>query len=107
MPAESDDDQAGSETAGDRRSSKEWPTAEGDAHEQVPEDQHKSTPPPPIDGGRSIYADFIKEQLDAQEARKVSLEQRGLAVITTSGALVTLLFGLTALGAAGYHLRHT
>jgi nitrate reductase NapE component len=27
----------------------------------------------------------------------VSLEQRGLAVITTSGVLVTLLFGLTAL----------
>lgn len=48
-------------------------------------------------GGRSIYADYIKEQLEAQEARKVSLEQRGLAVITTSGVLVTLLFGLTAL----------
>lgn len=47
--------------------------------------------------GRFIYADYIKEQLDAQEARKVSLEQRGLAVITTSGVLVTLLFGLTAL----------
>ena len=47
--------------------------------------------------GRAIYADYIKEQLEAQEARKVSLEQRGLAVITTSGALVTLLFGLTAL----------
>lgn len=47
--------------------------------------------------GRAIYADYIKEQLEAQEARKVSLEQRGLAVITTSGVLVTLLFGLTAL----------
>ena len=47
--------------------------------------------------GRTIYADYIKEQLDAEEARKVSLEQRGLAVITTSGVLVTLLFGLTAL----------
>ena len=46
--------------------------------------------------GRAIYADYIKEQQEAQEARKVSLEQRGLAVITTSGALVTLLFGLTA-----------
>ena len=52
---------------------------------------------PEQSGGRAIYADFIKEQLDAQEARKVSLEQRGLAVITTSGVLVTLLFGLTAL----------
>jgi nitrate reductase NapE component len=48
-------------------------------------------------GGRSIYADYIREQLEAQEARKLSLEQRGLAVITTSGVLVTLLFGLTAL----------
>jgi nitrate reductase NapE component len=47
--------------------------------------------------GHSIYADYIKEQLEAQEARKLSLEQRGLAVITTSGVLVTLLFGLTAL----------
>ena len=48
-------------------------------------------------GGRSIYTDYIREQLEAQEARKLSLEQRGLAVITTSGVLVTLLFGLTAL----------
>lgn len=47
-------------------------------------------------GGRSIYSEYIKEQLDLQEARKVSLEQRGLAVITTSGVLVTLLFGLTS-----------
>jgi hypothetical protein len=47
--------------------------------------------------GRSIYADYIREQLESQEARKVSLEQRGLSLITTSGALVTLLFGLTAL----------
>jgi nitrate reductase NapE component len=47
--------------------------------------------------GRALYAEYIKEQLNAQEARKVSLEQRGLAVISTSGVLVTLLFGLTAL----------
>ena len=47
--------------------------------------------------GYALYADYIKQQIDAQEARKSSLEQRGLAVISTSGALVTLLFGLTAL----------
>jgi hypothetical protein len=47
--------------------------------------------------GRTVYSEYIKEQLADQEARKISLEQRGLAVITTSGALVTLLFGLTAL----------
>jgi len=53
----------------------------------------------PADGpaGRTVYADYIQEQLEAQEARKTSLEQRGLAVISTSGVLVTLLFGLTAL----------
>jgi hypothetical protein len=49
------------------------------------------------DPGRTLYAAYIKNQIDAQEARKSSLEQRGLAVITTSGALVTLLFGLAAL----------
>ena len=56
-----------------------------------------TSPATPDEGGRAIYADYIKEQLEAQDARKLSLEQRGLAVITTSGVLVTLLFGLTAL----------
>jgi nitroreductase len=32
-----------------------------------------------------------------ERARKTSIEQRGIGVITTSGALVTLLFGLSAL----------
>ena len=49
--------------------------------------------------GGALYAEYIKELLDAQEARKASLEQRGLAVISTSAALVTILFGLTALSA--------
>jgi hypothetical protein len=44
----------------------------------------------------SVYGDFIKEQIDAEVVSRSSLEQRGLAVITTSGALVTLLFGLVA-----------
>lgn len=47
--------------------------------------------------GRTVYADYIREQLVAQEARKASLEQRGLSIVSTSGALVTLLFGLAAL----------
>ena len=47
--------------------------------------------------GGTLYAEYIRELLDAQEARKASLEQRGLAVISTSGALVTILFGLTAI----------
>ncbi|MGI8438639.1 MAG: hypothetical protein ACR2NV_00295 [Thermoleophilaceae bacterium] len=36
-------------------------------------------------------------ELRAQDARKASFEQRGLAVITTSGVLVTLLFAFAGL----------
>ena len=46
--------------------------------------------------GSEVYADFVKSMLDAEDSRKSSLEQRGIGVITTSGTLVTLLFGLTA-----------
>lgn len=46
--------------------------------------------------GSSIYAAYIRDQLNDQEARKSSIEQRGVAVITTSGTLVSLLFGLAA-----------
>jgi hypothetical protein len=81
---EHDDDQEGFENGGERQA--DWSKSQ------------PALPPSAFDeGGRDIYADYIKEQLDAQEARKLSLEQRGLAVITTSGVLVTLLFGLTAL----------
>jgi hypothetical protein len=48
-------------------------------------------------GGSSIYHAFIKEQLAEQVARKNSLEQRGIAVITTSGTLASLLLGFAAL----------
>ncbi len=47
--------------------------------------------------GLAAYGSFIKDELDAQDKRKASFEQRGLAVITTSGTLVTLLFALAAL----------
>lgn len=58
---------------------------------------------PRASGGAAVYA---ASQVASQEARKSSFEQRGLAVITASGVLVSLLFGLTAVltGAAGYHL---
>ena len=49
------------------------------------------------ESGYTVYGDFVKDELEAQEKRKASFEQRGLAVITTSGALVTLLFALAAL----------
>lgn len=43
------------------------------------------------------YAAWVEKLVEDQEARKTSLEQRGLSVITTSGALATLLFGLVTL----------
>lgn len=46
--------------------------------------------------GTEAYAALIDRELDSQETRKASLEQRGLAVITTAGVLTTLLFGLAA-----------
>ena len=45
----------------------------------------------------SVYGEYLKDELAGQETRKSSFEQRGLAVVTTAGALVTLLFGLGAL----------
>ena len=49
------------------------------------------------DAGGEVFLAFIKDLVDSQEARKASLEQRGLAVITTSGVLATLLFGLVGI----------
>jgi nitrate reductase NapE component len=51
----------------------------------------------PDSNGVSVYAEFVKGELAAQDKRKESFEQRGLAVVTTSGGLVTLLFALGAL----------
>lgn len=47
------------------------------------------------DGSR-VYEELLIRQQAAEEQRKTSLEQRGATVITTSGLLVTLLFGLSA-----------
>jgi hypothetical protein len=54
--------------------------------------------------GTETYAALIDRELDAQEARKASLEQRGLAVITTAGALTSLLFGLAAFSTKSAHV---
>jgi hypothetical protein len=51
----------------------------------------------PGSGALAIYAEFVKDELAAQDKRKESFEQRGLAVVTTAGGLVTLLFALAAL----------
>jgi uncharacterized integral membrane protein len=55
-------------------------------------------PPAPSPAtGRATYVEFLKEEIAAQAARKASFEAKGIAVITTSGTLVTLLFALAAL----------
>ncbi len=58
------------------------------------------------ESGGSIYADYIREQLARQDERKASIERRGVSVITTSGVLVSLLFGLTTVltGTDNYQL---
>lgn len=58
-----------------------------------------SLPPAP---SAAAYADYVREQLRREDSRKESLEKRGLAVVTTSGAIVALLFAL-----AGFSLRST
>lgn len=60
----------------------------------------------PADEAGPEFAEYLKQLSQEQDARKASIEQRGLAVITTSGTLVTLLFGFVALltKAANYEL---
>jgi hypothetical protein len=53
--------------------------------------------------GTAVYGELVKEEIAAQETRKSSFEQRGLAVVTTTGALVTLLFGLAAIASRTGH----
>jgi hypothetical protein len=48
------------------------------------------------DHGSTVYLAFISSLLASEESRKASLEARGIAVVTTSGALVSLLLGLVA-----------
>ena len=43
------------------------------------------------------YVDLIKDLLAAEQARVERMETRGLAVVTTSGTLATLLLGIAAL----------
>jgi hypothetical protein len=54
----------------------------------------------------AAYGQLIADQLTQERSRKTSLESRGVTVITTSGTLVTLLFGLTAglTAASGFKL---
>lgn len=51
--------------------------------------------PFPDDVAGGLYADLIDAQLQQERDRKNSLEQRGIAVLTAAGTLVTLVFGFT------------
>lgn len=47
-----------------------------------------------------VYAGIIDQLLQQERDRKVALEQKALGVITTSGVLVTLLFGFSTIAKA-------
>jgi hypothetical protein len=47
----------------------------------------------PDDVAGGLYAELIDAQLQEERDRKTSLEQRGVAVLTAAGTLVTLVFG--------------
>ena len=56
-------------------------------------------------GANEIYSAVITTALDQEYTRKQSLEQRGLAVITTAGTLVSLIFGFAVFaGTRAIHL---
>jgi hypothetical protein len=48
------------------------------------------------DAGREHYDSFLKETLDDALARKSTLEQRGINVVTTAGALLTIVFSVVS-----------
>ena len=49
------------------------------------------------DTGSAQYAEFVKALVDSEDSRRAALESRGSGVITSSGALVTLLLAIAAL----------
>jgi hypothetical protein len=62
------------------------------------------------DRGGSVVLDLITEQFELDQARKQSFEQRGLALVTTSGGFVTILFGLITIASrtgAGFVVPHS
>jgi hypothetical protein len=56
-----------------------------------PPDLHVWTDQGGSSGGGSAYLDYVKQQVDREDARKQSVEQRATTVITTSATVVTLL----------------
>jgi hypothetical protein len=47
--------------------------------------------------GTPVVLSVINSEIEAEEARKESIERRGLAVVSTSGTLITALFALSSL----------
>ena len=47
--------------------------------------------------GAKVIMSLLETELKGEDARKTSIEGRAAGVITTSGTLVTLLFGLVAI----------
>src|SRR5580704_9812569 len=69
-----------------------------------------TSPSPPGQGAEAaqagpLIAGLITRELDAQRAITASLQSRGLAVISSSGTLVTLLFGLSAVATTAQHFK--
>lgn len=58
----------------------------------------------PVQAGPLIAA-LITKELDTEQSVTASLQSRGLAVISSSGTLVTLLFGLSAVATTAQHFR--
>lgn len=52
-----------------------------------------------------VFLDYIEKELRAERERKALLDQRGVALVTTSGSLTTLLFALGAVisGQKSFH----
>jgi hypothetical protein len=62
---------------------------------ETPDEKLPSRVWPDVAG--SAYHDLIDGQLAREDSRKVSLESRGITMITSASTIVTLLFGLAAL----------
>jgi hypothetical protein len=63
------------------------------AHELTEQPPPAPAPDPAAAAG-SVYGTVIADLLKAEDQRKSSFEQRGIAIITTSGVLVSLVFAL-------------
>jgi hypothetical protein len=82
------------------------PSGRGELHPPVkanPDPRPNSAGNP---GAGEIYSAVIDRELEQERQRTASLEQRAIAVITSSGVLVTLVFGFGTLikGTGGMHI---